>query len=465
MNVGIPRPRPPEILSPDTTVVDDMTELTAFWLQYCNEDCDDLPVGSLSQPSNVVKCNKEDTIQLRIPAKPDTKYSFTHVKIFKSVTTWDSAQGMHDPGRDGVVGDDPFGGFETAVDSSCFLVETVPCSEQDMVIGLSCDLPCGPTPRCAKGAPPPDGMCVAGETSRGSLVGYVEGCVLFSERHAYHSYAPGGMVNLGCDIQAACTVGDTTFALTEAGDLYIILDDISGSKSGECRTVRHVRKTGRVAGGKLMANKQIMCDHTGFTWISDRGIMRATSEGAVINITAPWFGYDEWLNTLPSKMTMEKYRGSLFFSSPAYSGVLDINADGDVVGDVVPNHSTLSICPDCWISDCDGRLYFISCDSLWEFNAGAGCMCMKYRSTTLSVYGVYRKARIDFVDGSRCEDKGAGTVCIIADGKTVDAKPVNGRNGYTHRRIRAHEIAFEYTGEKAIRAACFAASYTGLSLL
>ena len=461
--LGLPMPQPAQV-SGGATEADDLTEYVAFNLQYCNENCPDCPVGPLSLPSNQIKCNKDDTITICIPPLPESKFEVTHVKIFRTVTTWDTAQGMHEAGTDGFVGNNPFGGFETAVDSACFEIDQIPVSNTETKITVTCELPCGEAPRCPRGFAPPEGMCIAGETTRGSLVGFHKDCILFSERHSYHAYPPAHYINLGCDVAAACTFNDNTFVITEDGQLYIIQDDITGAEDGECRTVRPIRKTARPAGGRLMASKQVLCDHTGFTWISDKGIMRATTDGAVVNITHPWFGYQEWLNALPSQMTLAKYRGALFFSSPAYSGVLDINADGDVVGDSVPNHSTLSICPKCWVSDCDDRLYFLSCDILWEFNIGAGCMCMKYRSAPVGVYGIYTTTRVDFLDGTRCCDSGAGTLCVIADGKTIDAVPVRGKNGYRHKRVRAHEMSFEYVGTKAIRGFCSAASLNGLAL-
>ena len=448
-------------------VDDEYADYTAIVIRYVNENCPGCPIGPASFPSNQVKCKKEDTLDVVLPPLPTTKYEVTHIEVYRLASTWDVSQGMHDPATDGFVGNNIFGGHDTAVSAHYYRVSKLPVSASGTAISIQCDMPRGTALICKDNFPPPDGMCIAGETTRGSLVGFVGCNLLFSQRNMYYGFPQQGYMSFGADIDAACVWGDTVFVLLETGELYIVLDDVTGAETGECRSVQLVRKTRRTAGGKCMGDKQRMCDHTGFTWITDQGIMRASLNGNVVNLTHPWFGYQEWLQTLPSKMTMAEYRSALFFSSPAYSGVLDMNARGELTGEIVSSHSTLKICPDCWLSDCDGRLYFMSCGILWEFNAGPKNLRMRWRSALMSQYGSYGVGYVDFVDIAKNESLGNDSVFIIKThfkGQCTEqsVQCTRDRCCFRVRKRKAHEVQLEYNGTDSIRALCASATMTGL---
>lgn len=469
--LGLPIPFEPTLTSNSNSPVDDLTELVSVVIRYCNEACPGCPEGPRSEPSAQIKCNKDDILNIELPPLPTDKYEITHVKVFLLKSTWDVSQGMHDPGTDGFVGNNLFGGFETAVSAQYFEAASYPVSASGTTISITCEMPKGRALMCADNFPPPDGMCIAGETTRGSLVGFKDTSLLFSQRNMYHGWPQHGIMTFGDDIDAVCVWGDTVFVLTCCGDLYVVLDDVTGAEVSECRTTRLVRKTRRTAGKKMLNHKQVVCDHTGFTWISDEGIMRASLDGNVVNLTWPWFGYSEWLNTLPSKMTLGSYRGSLMFSSPAYSGVLDLNSRGEIVSqDFVPNHSTLSICPDCWISDCDGRLYFISCGILWEFNAGNKFMEMRYRSAVISAYGTYSTGLVEFFDTAKSQLVGKNTTFVLntyfKGQNCIDSVAcTQGSCCFRIRRRKAQDVQLGFTGCEPVRALAAGASQSGIQSL
>lgn len=463
--VGLPRPDPVSVANQNGEPAPEWcNELITVHITYLN-DC--WQEGPPSRASAQVKCAKGDTLRLTIPPPPTDKYPIDRVCIYMSHTTWDATQGFHDPNvqQTGAILSN---NFETGADVDCFKVAEIPLGTS--VVDIDCEAPCGRRMRSQGWNPPPHDMCLAGESETGSLVGFTEDCLMFSERNMHHAWPVRNMMTFGSKIAYACHYNTTTFVLTCDCKLFLVRDDTDcREETVKCRSVLNAGNVPGLCGDKKSARKQVICDRRGFYWVSDQGLMRVDETNPVpINTTAPYMTERQWAEAGPSSATIGTYRGSIFMTMPGFSGVLDNNVNGaypgslDPTAQVIPQNLTeLSYCPDCWIDDDCGGLYMQDCDGkIYEWNTGDSCMPMTYRSVPLYTAGLHLStAQVEYSAVSRCEDAGCkNNFLTYVDGKLRGVASLSTPRPFRTKRVRGHNVAVGYHGTSSVRRLCLGSS-------
>lgn len=464
--VGLPRPDPVEI-SGGEPVDDWCNELVTVYITYLNDCWEE---GAPSRPSNALKCKKDDVINISIPPPPTDKYPIDRVCVYMSHTTWDPTQGMHDP-RTQQTGSILSNNFETAGDVDCFKVMEVPVGQSS--VSIECGAPCGRTMRSQGWLPPPEDMCLAGETETGSLVGFTKECLMFSERNQHHAWPIRNMMSFGCDIQYACAYNLTVFVITTDCRLYLVRDDTDcRDETVKCRSVLNAGNVPPLCVDKKQARKQVICDRRGFYWVSPEGLMRVDENNPTpINTTSPFMTETQWAMACPAQARIGTYRGSIFMTMPGFSGVMDNNINGhypqsaDPTQGIPQNLTELSYCPECWIEDDCGGLYMQDCDGkIYEWNTGDECMPMTYRTTPVYSSGRHTtSAQLEYSGISRCENAGCkNNFSIYADGKLRCVSAINTPRPFRTKRVRGHDMAVGYHGTSSVRRMCLGSSFGDL---
>lgn len=447
--LGFPTPEAPMAINEDTPNDDAFTELRTYYITY-GDHCRE---GAPSPPSVAIKADKDDCVVVGIPPFDPGKYPVSKVYVYRSHSTWDMSVGAGtNAGNDGVMS-----GFvsPTNSDVDCYLVA---CLDPDVPFfedkGDVLTANMGRMLTSHGFTPPVDGLCIAGETDNGRLVGYKDDCVYFSEPNHHWAWPIKHKKKLGCKVRGICLTGNTLFVGTDANPFIIQDDAPCEADASSRRSILEVHHP-----YPLCSEKSMVCTSSGAIWASTDGLVLMRADGAVTLLSESRYRPQDWGQVDPVGVTGALYRDSYIFSSGIYSAVYDLN---------IRSHqqegnqalSTLCIHPKCWINDKAGALYFLDpCGKVYEWNAGRDWMTYNYRSGTISLPGpvTFTSARVDYLNTTK-RDKNACPVTIqfFADGEPVCGRTIEHNRPFRVKIPRACEISFEVTGTEPIRQVCLA---------
>ena len=374
------------------------TELRSYVITY-GDGCDE---GAPSMPSISVKANKDDRITIGLPA-PDPKYNgVTEICIYRMASTWDVSEGMWEP-----QGGSLTQGLHSVTTEACyFLVDKVPIGTHTFVDDGSqestilCDTL---VTECY--TPPPEDLCITGMTHLGSLVGFKDDCVYFSERNTHYAWPDKYKINIGCEIVNVCVDGNTVFVGTKGKPAVIL--DYPEAIDAMCREPQFSSKP-----APLESAKSMVCLNGTAIYATAWGIVALSPDTTVTTLSGEWCR-DNWESIHPCTIRAACYGSDYFFTSINFSGIY-----GNLLGAEENVISTIDVCPDCWITDKDGKLYYLDCGDLFQWDAGDKLLRMTYESGTQV--------------SNRCN-----TVAkVVHAGKIRDCSP--------------HDTLFEYIGDDCI---------------
>lgn len=456
ITLGLPVGETPTILSnTPVTEVDEYTESRLYVTTFCGP-CGE---GAPSLPTAAIKADKDSVVTLEVCPPTDTKYEVTHVNIYATHDTWDVTTGFKTNDSSAVSA-----GF-IAVDGSrveCFLVGSVPVSGSCVQFTDSGD---DATQRLGRSLvtegfnPPPEGLCIVGETDAGSLVGFVGKNLYLSERFAHWAWPSGNRHLLSCEICAVCVMGDTVVVLTD-GNPYILTDNaVGGYEQSRARTIVELPIS-----APAVSEKSVVCTNTGVVYASHRGLMRVTPQGQVDSLSATHFGPDDWQEKVdPYTIRAAEFNGAYFFTSNRFSGIFDLNLRGQSATGL-QNLTHLSVFPECWITDKHGDLHFLIGGKIFLWDAGPQYMTYTYRTAYFPLNGQsLTAAQIEYSGISRSERlSNPSSITINSDGRTRCVRHVNHKCPFRISVNNAWDIQVELTGTRSIRRVCVATDTTTL---
>jgi hypothetical protein len=455
--LGLDQPAAPTITS-DTGAVDEAcTQLRAYRITYCGE-CGE---GAASKPSRFIKFDKATEVKLDLP-QPDGKYDVSHINVYATHVTWDSTQGYLSGAPT-----DYAAGYLSIGDSASdwFLVGSVPVG--DLVF---CDEGGGATETLghllttSDWLPPPEGMVIGGETAAGSLVGFCPGeqRIYLSERNAYHAWPRRKCKQIECRVRAVCVIEDTVIVLTD-GDVYLFSDSATGEfESREAAPMRRLRVP-----YPIVSAKSLVCTRAGAIYASRDGLVRVTAEGGIDLISTTHFAPDDWEQIDPGSIRAAEYQGAYVFTSSRFSGVFDLNLQG-VTSNLPQNLTTLCFAPTCWITDKQGRLFYLLEGKVYQFDAGPGYMNYDYETAVsqLPTDMSLSAAQLEYTGVCPDEADTQGvTVEIIGDCRVICVDQVKDNCPYRINLQMVRQLSVRLRGSRSLRRMCVAVDMPQLRIL
>lgn len=365
--LGFPCPDTPEIVS--NTVSEDgaFTDYAHYIIAY-SDGCD---TGAPSAPTQGIKYNKGDKTVLSLP-QPDSKYNnATEICIYRLHSTWDAAKGMW--AADG--GSFTEGLQDVTTEACYFLIDCVPvgtaqyCDEGKSATEQICDTL---VTECYE--PPVEGLKITGMTQLGSLVGFKDDQLYFSERNTHYAWPGKYCITIGCEIRHVCVHENTVFVLTD-GYPFVVTDYPEATEQW-CREPRKASKPAPIASAK-----SAVCIDGTAVYATPWALVALDATAQVREISGE-FCHDNFEAICPSTIRAACWRGDYVFSSANYSAIYtDLLSEGE------SNLSTIDICADCWITGKDGCLYFTKNGCVYRWDAGEEYLRMEYETALNSSSG------------------------------------------------------------------------------
>ena len=320
--------------------------------------------GPASCPTNVVKRNKDTEVIIELPEPPDSMWCADTVRIYRQEVLWDSEQGLVEFNPNAIEA----GWTSASVESDYFLVATLDIHHR---FWKDKGQTCTNNLLISEGyLPPPEGMMIADETTSGSLVGWKDNEVFFSERNSYHAFPHKGVHCFPDEVMNVCVCGDTVFVFT-CHEVYLLSDSVD-CQDTSARTVQVLKDAPKPVG--------VSCGQLpdGVLYISNQGLARLTSSGSVSLVSDRTFEKDDWSLLGPSHISLKISCRRVFLRVPGgqvYIWDLTFDETGSLPADV----TTLSFCPDQWVCDEKDHLYFLHHNTIYQFNAGGDYMRMNWK--------------------------------------------------------------------------------------
>lgn len=454
VGLGFPCPDAASILGSEEAPDEVCTDLRSFFITY-GDDCDE---GIPSLPSEAVKARPEDEVCITVPqptAEEAEKYGITKIRIYRTMATWDmltSEVPANGPNNNQVLT------REGVRDAGCFLIACL-----DLGVTSYCDE--GKVAEACIGRsltswdyyPPPEGLCIVGETLNNSLVGFDENLLYFSERRMHHAWPISQRMKLDCKIRNACVYNNTVYVLTD-GPAYVIQDDVN--QENNCRSVIPVEGNYRP-----QSHKAVLCTNLGAVFPTKTGLMRLSADGVVTNISETHFATDDWQGIMPWTMRAVECDSMLYFTTDNFSGVWDLNLNG-TSNQATGSLTTLKIKPDCWIKTKGGCLFFTLCGKLYEWDAGDKYMPFKWTSSRTQLYRdqALSAAKIEFSNIQRkyCNACPA-TITVSGDGCEMFSRSIDHSRPFRMCGYRQRDMTVEITSESSIRRICLGTGFSKLT--
>lgn len=369
--IGYPAP----VLEPVATVLEPVnddcyTELRSYFYTYGNH-CEE---GAPSPAALSVKADKDTCVRVEVPpyVPDDCPYDVTTVRIYRTAamgvlgnSASESPTGYLTPMNGGPVSNpEPPWTLDNNSETGCFMVAEIPIGDlpaayEDKGDAIEADM--GRFMTSEQACPPEKNSCIVGETSNGSLVGFFGNVVTFSERNEHWAWPYRNQICFeGECIRDVCVIRNSVLVTTNAKS-YLVLDD--SDCSGDIpRTV--VESTTPTPGCS-----RSFCTREGAVFASRDGLYLMREEGQLTNLTKGIISKRDWECYGLCDMTLAEYCGQLFITMPGFSGVL---IPGSANRTTQLSH--LSICPNCWITDDSGELFFTFGGDLYQWDAGSEYM-------------------------------------------------------------------------------------------
>lgn len=204
-------------------------------------------------------------------------------------------------------------------------------------------------------APPPVGLRGMRVTPSGSLVGFKDNLVCFSEPYQPHTWPEAYQLGCDYDVVAIDVAGQEVVAATTANPYVAIGNDPS------------VTTLSKINGVYPCLSKRSMCSDGAACLFSSRMGMVAVQGGSAQIVTVPWFTADEWADYYPGTMISEFAAGKLFIAyNDGAQRMLAFNLD---VGQL----TTMDVATDELYNDqASGVLYLSTPYGIEEFDAVEG---------------------------------------------------------------------------------------------
>ena len=351
-NLGYPVPGDPVAIVDSAPEKGPDAQLRSYRITY-GTDCEE---GAPSCPSNRVIADKTTSVRLQLPPRPDPAWGVTHIRIYRLETLWDSEAGLLDFNPNEIDG----GWHSSATESEWFLVGEISIENSAWRDDTHTEV--GGMLITEELLPPPEGLVIAGETESGSLVGYMECQLLFSERRKYWGFPVKSAHTFPEEIVDVMVCRDTVYVITKAG-AYLV-DDAVDCQTAAARPVRAVK--GAPAGFCRSRGKAL---DGGALYSSPEGLVLLRPDGSYTIASRLAFGKDDWSALGPSCIQLETGCDHLFVSVPGgltYVWILAFDESGYLPEDI----TTLSFTPQQWITDDRDGLYMLSEDMIYEFGKG-----------------------------------------------------------------------------------------------
>ena len=359
--LGLPVPDDISLVSNSLSPDDDgaTSTLRSYVITYCTE-CDE---GPPSCPTEPIKVDKQSSVVLSLPVPPDDKWGVTHVNVYRTASTWDSQEGLIDFNPDALTS----GWTPTTVNQNFFLVGRIEITEMSFTDNGE---KLGKLLTTEDFYPPAEGLRIGGETASGSLVGWIDTEVWFSERNAYHAWPIKARMSFPYKVKAVCVCNDTVYVLTEA-NAYVLQDSIDCQDS-TCRPVAMSKDA-----YPICSERSCVVTPSGVLYSSLEGLvwLGPDTESRIVSSRA--FAKDDWIALDPSRIQLETSQSYLFLLTDQVFFVWDFSIDDS--GQLPEDLTTLDFLPDSLIIDDQEQLFFLLGGSVYQFDAGDQYMTMKWR--------------------------------------------------------------------------------------
>lgn len=350
--LGYPTPGDPVVLRDSSAECTADTQLRTYRITY-GTDCEE---GPASCPSNAITVSKGHNVRLQLPPAPEAMWGATHVNIYRSEALWDTETGLLGFNPNEIDG----GWHSTATQQDYFLIARLPIQALEWVDNG--DEKTGSLLTSEELIPPPDGLRVVGETEAGSLVGFVDCQLLFSERNKFWGFPFKTAHTFPHEIVDVVVCKNTVYVITKATP-YVVTDD-ADCKESTARSVVPVKDSvPGVCGGSSLAVGDAAL------YIGAEGLVLLRPDGSYSIASRLTFGKDEWAALGPNRMHLGKGCDHLFLSvqgGPTLVWILSFDESGYLPEDV----TSLSFTPIQWITGEDDTLYMLSDNTAFEFNVG-----------------------------------------------------------------------------------------------
>lgn len=360
------------VSSPDTTLV-------SYVITY-STPCDE---GPPSCPVSAGKFDKEDCVEILFPPAPDDMWGITHVNVYRTTSLWDSSQGLVDFNPDAIVS----GWDSTVVETEFFLVATVPVSFAGYTD--THEEPLGRSLQTVDFYPPAEGLQIGGETQSGSLVGWIDNEVWFSERNAYHAWPLKARMSFPYKVGAVCVCEDTVFVLTDHAS-FVISDSID-CRDSTCRPVQEAKDA-----YPLCSRRSCVVLPNAVLYSSTEGLVLLGADTSSRIVSSLAFAKDDWIALGPNSMQIETTESYLFLLTDQAFLVWELALDE--FGLLPDNLTSLDFTPDQLIIDENDDLFFLLDDTVYKFDAGHSYMRMRWRQAPQEVLDETMSAvRLDYL--------------------------------------------------------------------
>lgn len=405
--------------------------------------------GAPGAPTNAVVMDTCDVAAAidNIP-QPPPDWCVDEINVYRLESTWDAHKGFKQA-EGGDLPHSPY--FDVHTEAEWFHVVTVPVGTTTIVDDLSPD-ELGHTLTTYDYFPPPKGLRIVGETTAGSLVGYLGHTLWFSERGLPHAWPPKHMMRFDDEIKRVAVDGSTAFVATTSRPA-VVSDQVDCDKP-PCRSVA-------LGAPAAICSERSMTVHDGAAWWATReGYVTMGADAVVRRATSQLFTPDDWRQLEPSTMQAVWHEGMLFFTTNVTAGYMDLEVSERPLGVV-----HLSSAPVQWYEDKGGVLYLLADGKVLEWDAGPELMPYHWKSApdrldgrkTVSAY----KARLS----EYCLDDKSGrkvSVMVSVDGRRVHSRSLNHSHPVRIRQARGIEWCFALTGTAVVDELHWASTVRGL---
>lgn len=359
--LGLPVPDAP--VSYSNALCDKHCDATAVQLAYVITYCSECEEGPPSCPTALTLAEKDAEVVIMLPPRPDPLWGVTHVNIYRLEGTWDSSQGLVDFNPNAITG-----GFTSpVVEQNFFRVGTVEVEANSFTDAAAkpCEL------LTTEDFYPPDkGLQIGGETASGSLVGWIDHEVWFSERNAYHAWPLKARMMFPYKVKQVCVCDNTVFVLTEA-NAFVIQDSVD-CRDSACRPVSEAKDVYPLCSAQSCV---VLPNAVLYSSVDGLVLLNADTSSRIVSGLA--FAKDDWRALGPTDIRVEKAENYLFLITDRvfFVWVLSFNDSGQLPEDL----TTLDFVPDRLIIDDQERLFFLLEGAVYEFDAGNEYMTMTWR--------------------------------------------------------------------------------------
>ena len=394
--LGFPVPAAPDVCVLDNSQnCDLMTDKRTYKLVFGN-DCEQ---GAGSVPSEVVHVNDKSDVVVSIPSDVDPCWGVTHVKVYREISTWDIEKGFL-----AFDGDFNPGFADVGTESDYFYVGQVPLGTTEFVDDIKECI--GHSLLTDDFYPPKKGLKIIGETNLQSLVGHEGKNLWISERNAYWAYPLRARHNFPDEIMCAAVCQDLIIVITRTNS-YIVEDTVD-CRDSTCRNVTEGKEAFHYCGtGSCLVVAQ------GIVYTTTQGLFHTRVDGTTVNLSGAAFSEQDWRLAQPDQMHLGQGDNHLFVTSSAttFAFPLRFSEQG-----ILPEYiSHLLICPDAWINDEHGYLYFLQDNQTFQFNAGQCYMEMLWRQFDQRP-GIRTRASVLKADYEQKKIEEGNAISIYRDG-------------------------------------------------